>query len=103
MNANSVALQTSRVYYNYLHLSMQEDHYNFGSNEQLVPSFRTVNSYQISEDFHAQSTTYNLPVQVDQMRYCQSDFQLHRRATSTYDQYGCPLTIKEAMWGSEQK
>lgn len=98
MNANSVALQTSRVYYNYLHLSMQEDHYNFGSNEQLVPSFRTVNSYQISEDFHAQSTTYNLPVQVDQMRYCQSDFQLHRRATSTYDQYGCPLTIKEAMW-----
>ncbi|KAF4625351.1 hypothetical protein G7Y89_g12816 [Cudoniella acicularis] len=102
LDADKRILQMSRVYYNYLHLSMAEDHYNIDANGNPFPSYRTENEYDLPTEFHARSTMYNLPVQADQLHYCQSKYQLHRRATSTYDEYGCPLSTIEWMWDKEK-
>ncbi|TGJ62488.1 hypothetical protein EYR41_002465 [Orbilia oligospora] len=102
MDTKGEARQISRVYYNYLHLPMQEDHYHVNTQGKDTFSHRTINSYDIPIDHHARSTTYSQPIQVDQLHYSESDFKLLRRAASTYDAFGCPLTMTEWMWDKQQ-
>ena len=89
---------TSGVFFNYLHLSSQEDHYiDFTSD---TPTYRTVNTYHIPTDQHARAKSYSQPVQIDQFHYstsASSFIPLHH-ATSAYDLFGCPSTIVEEMW-----
>lgn len=77
---------------------MQEVHYDLDPGGNPIPLNRIVNTYGISIDYHARSTSYAYPVQVDHSQRYESDFQPLRRATSSYDSYGCPLSIIEWMW-----
>ncbi|KAF3172783.1 hypothetical protein TWF788_009372 [Orbilia oligospora] len=102
LDTKGEARQMSRVYYNYLHLPMQEDHYHVDTQGKGTFSHRTINSYDIPMDHHARSTTYSQPIQVDQLHYSESDFKLLRRAASTYDAFGCPLIMTEWMWDKQK-
>ncbi|KAF3085074.1 hypothetical protein TWF569_001510 [Orbilia oligospora] len=102
LDTKGEARQISRVYYNYLHLPMQEDHYHVNTQGKDTFSHRTINSCDIPINHHARSTTYSQSIQVDQLHYSESDFKLFRRAASTYDAFGCPLTMTEWMWDKQQ-
>jgi RHS repeat-associated protein len=102
LDANETTLQMSQVYYNYLHLSMQEEHYYIDPTANPQPAYRTVNTYNIPSDQHARATSYSQPIQIEQFHYSSSaaDYRPLRRATSTYDEFGCPLTTVEEMWNT---
>ena len=92
----------SRVYYNYLHMSMLEEHYDIDSTGKRLPAYRAVNTFDIPIDQHARATFYSQPIKVEQFHYSSSgaDYKPLRRATSTYDNFGCPLTTTEEMWNA---
>ncbi|KAF3142868.1 hypothetical protein TWF703_000372 [Orbilia oligospora] len=50
----------------------------------------------------SENQDYRQSIQVDQLHYSESDFKLFRRAASTYDAFGCPLTMTEWMWDKQQ-
>ncbi|KAI0412558.1 hypothetical protein F5X98DRAFT_391821 [Xylaria grammica] len=104
LDKNQAILQMSRIYYNYLHLSMKEEHYLVDANGKPVPAYCTENTYRIPIDEHARATSYSQPIQVDHLNYHQSDstYKPLRRTTAAYDDFGCPLKTSEYLWDASQ-
>ncbi|KAI3325198.1 hypothetical protein HD806DRAFT_553295 [Xylariaceae sp. AK1471] len=88
LDENQAILQMSRIYYNYLHLSMRDEHYLIDMNGNL----------------HARATSYSQPVQVDHFHYHESDssYKPLRRTTAAYDDFGCPLKTSEYLWDASR-
>ncbi|RWA09450.1 hypothetical protein EKO27_g5664 [Xylaria grammica] len=104
LDKNQAILQMSRIYYNYLHLSMKEEHYLVDMNGKPVPAYCTENTYSIPIDEHARATSYSQPIQVDHLNYHQSGstYKPLRRTTAAYDDFGCPLKTSGYLWDASQ-
>lgn len=83
---------------------MREEHYLLDATGQPVPAYRTENTYSISVDKHARTTSYSQPVQIDYFHYHQSDstYKPLRRTTASYDDFGCPLQTSEYLWDASR-
>lgn len=90
----------SRVYYNYLHLSMTEEHYLVDGSGSPVTAYQTVNTFDIPIDQHARATTFNQPIQIDQLHYVSqtSSYQPMRQSKTSYTDYGNPLVLSDTVW-----
>ncbi|KAH8803342.1 hypothetical protein F5884DRAFT_756625 [Xylogone sp. PMI_703] len=95
-------LSATRVFFNYLHLPMQEMHYSIEGGTQLVDAYQAQYTYFIPADEHARSTNYKYPTVTEQLHYntkaSPPGYQPLRRSTSQYDDYGCILQSLEEMW-----
>lgn len=101
--ADGSLLQMSRIYYNYLHLSMTEEHYLIDGSGSPVPAYQTVNTFNIPIDQHARATTFNQPIQIDQLHYVPQtgSYQPMRQSTTSYSDYGNPLVLSDMVWDAE--
>ncbi|KAI0105290.1 hypothetical protein GGR51DRAFT_571955 [Nemania sp. FL0031] len=63
-----------------------------------------LNTYSTSADKRARATSYSQPIQIDHFHYHQSDstYKPLRRATASYDNFGCPLQTSEYLWDASK-
>ncbi|TAQ83541.1 hypothetical protein B7494_g8135 [Chlorociboria aeruginascens] len=100
MSPDGKLLSATRVVFNYLHLPMEEHHYDLDGQGKLVPGYKSLYTYKIQAD-HARSTNYAQPIQTEQQHYTGSAFQGLRRVSMTYDPFGSILKSHEEMWSAD--
>ena len=94
-------LSATRVFFNFLHLPINELHYTI-QNSQLVPTYQATYEYTLDPNIHARSTNYSMPTTTEQFRLDSSGTkQPLRRSTAGYDQFGCPVTNTDEMWNAK--
>ncbi|MEH6460451.1 RHS repeat domain-containing protein [Chitinimonas sp. JJ19] len=99
-DASGALLSASRVYYNYLHAPVREEHYLVDASHEVQCGYRALYSYLINPDLHARSVNYNRPVTTEQFVYSAAvnDYLRIRKSTSSYDDYGQMLSSEELCY-----
>lgn len=100
LDAGGEKLAASRVYFNYLHLPMREEHYLIDSSSPGGNGYRALYSYQIDPDSHARATSYAQPILTQQLVFSTTagDYVPLRQATAAYDSFGCLLESEESLF-----
>lgn len=104
LDKTGTPLSASRLYYNYLHLPVREEHYLVDPEGRLANGYRALYEYRIAPDYHARTAGYTLPVLTQQWVYDPTEKQYRplRKACAEYDNYGQPLVIEEFLYDAEQ-
>jgi RHS repeat-associated protein len=101
-DGSGTVLAASRVFYNYLHLPMQEQHYLVGSGGTLANAdcYQALYTYAIDPNFHARTASFALPVQTQQSVFLASSntYVNLRQQTASYDAFGQILTAQEFIY-----
>lgn len=100
LNNDDTVLAATRIYYNYLHLPMREEHYLVSVAGDITKGFLAEYTYVLGTDQHARSTNYSQPVITDQSVYSTSaqGYVPLRRSTASYDNYGLLITSEEWLY-----
>ncbi|KAK6502013.1 hypothetical protein TWF481_009831 [Arthrobotrys musiformis] len=96
-------LAASRNTYNFLHLLVQEDHYNVDEYGNLGNSHRAVYTYSLSEEIYNLPASYSHPTVVEQLYYNASsgDECALRKTEVEYNEYTNPTRSVEYINSSK--
>ena len=99
------AASASRIYYNYLHLPLREEHYLVAPDGAVAKGYRALYTYVIDPDYHARTPTYAQPVGVEQFVYDDGAqaYRALRKSLSSYDVFGQLLSSEELLYDAAQK
>lgn len=93
-------LTYSTRYFNYLHGLVQLYSFLVDANGKSLPCIQTINTFDISADWHSRSTNYDKPTSATTLAWSDSDstYAPLRQSTFTYDLYGNPLNVSVATY-----
>jgi YD repeat-containing protein len=100
LDARGAAASASRIYYNYLHLPLREEHYQVAPGGAFANGYRALYTYDIDLDYHARTTAYTQPVGVEQFVFDDGAqaYRALRKSVSSYDAFGQLLASEEFLY-----
>lgn len=105
LDASGKAAGASRIYYNYLHLPVREEHYLVPPGGGVANGYRALYTYEIDPDYHARTPTYAQPVAVEQFVYddAAQAYRPLRKSVSHYDAFGQLLDSAEFLYDAARQ